>query len=210
MVFTSQLGVQQNGKNYTLNISTKTSGSISLILRFGKLSTMCPMKRFGRLVWLWRISWLTISVSHSAIHGWRTREILLVSFHWWIRSIRTHCWLVSAVVLLLTNVHTCCSPTWIVFLRSWTILIIRYNSCLQVKLTRTMEQARAWLSVSLKSLVVRNSWVRLSSSRITICNWLVVWFPVLISGWILRLVRWKHPVHLVKKLWWTVLSISPY
>ena len=30
--------------------STKTSGSISLILRFGKLSTMCPMKRFGRLV----------------------------------------------------------------------------------------------------------------------------------------------------------------
>ena len=23
-----------------------------------------------------------------------------------------------AVVLLLTNVHTCCSPTWIVFLRS--------------------------------------------------------------------------------------------
>lgn len=25
-------------------------------------------------------------------------------------------------------------------------------------------------------------WVRLSSSRITICNWLVVWFPALISG----------------------------
>ena len=33
-----------------LNISMKTSGSISLTLRFGKLSIMCPMKKSGRLV----------------------------------------------------------------------------------------------------------------------------------------------------------------
>lgn len=30
--------------------------------------------------------------------------------------------------------------------------------------------------------VVRNSWVRLSSSKTTICSWRVVWFQALISG----------------------------
>ena len=43
-----------------------------------------------------------------------------------------------------------------------------------------------------------------------ICSWHVVWYPVLISGWIHRLARSKHPVHRVRRHWWTVCLTSPY
>ena len=160
------------------------------------------MKKFGKPVWLWSTNWLTIFVSSSVKAGWRTKVILHVSFLWWKRLIRMPCWLVLPVVLLLTNVRICCLLIWNVCLRSWTILIIRYSSYLQVRLIHTMVQVRGWSRRLWKFPVVRNSWAKSSSWKIMICSWHGVWSQVLIFGWILLPVLWKLLEHQARRLWW--------